>query len=42
LGRLATTCRRGGGAGHPPQDLAVTLTLLRTSSGVWLVDRQLY
>jgi hypothetical protein len=41
VGRLATTCRRGG-AGHPAQDLAVTLTLLRTSSRVWLVDRQLY
>jgi hypothetical protein len=42
VGRLTTTCRQGGTAGHPPQELAVTLTLLRTSSGVWLVDRQLY
>ena len=41
-GRLTTTCRQGGAAGRPPQDLAATLTLLRTSSGVWLVDRQLY
>jgi hypothetical protein len=42
VGRLATICRQGGAAGRAPQDLAVTLTLLRTSSGVWLVDRQLY
>jgi hypothetical protein len=42
VGRLATTCRQDGAAGHPPQDLAATLTLLRTASGVWLVDRQLY
>ena len=41
-GWLTTTCRQGGAAGRPPQDLAATLTLLRTSSGVWLVDRQLY
>jgi hypothetical protein len=43
VGRLTTTtCRQGGAAGRAPQDLAATLTLLRTSSGVWLVDRQLY
>jgi hypothetical protein len=41
-GRLTTTCRHGGAGGRAPQDLAATLTLLRTSSGVWLVDRQLY
>jgi hypothetical protein len=42
VGRLSTTCRQGGAAGRTRQDLAATLTLLRTSSGVWLVDRQLY
>ena len=42
VGRLTTTCRQGGAAGRTPRDLAATLTLLRTSSGVWLVDRQLY
>lgn len=42
VGRLTTTCRRGGAAGRAPQDLAATLTLLRTASGVWIVDRQLY
>ena len=42
VGRLTTTCRQGGAAGREPQDLAATLTLLRTSSGVWLVDRQPY
>ena len=42
VGRLTTTCRQGGAAGRTPRDLAATLTVLRTSSGVWLVDRQLY
>jgi hypothetical protein len=42
VGRLTTTCRQGGAAGREPQDLAATLTLLRTASGAWLVDRQLY
>ena len=42
VGRLTTTCRHGGAADRAPQDLAATLTLLRTASGTWLVDRQLY
>lgn len=40
-GRLVTTCGERA-VGRPAQDLAATITLVRGSDGLWLVDHQLF